>query len=197
MAESSMIVRLWNKVDRKFRESDIDGAVRSLETKLAKEPVDRFKGLVNAEFDNTSTSVLSAINRFIRACDKRFEVKAVYLEMNGFDINPDRWYFDFFGYAADGGDPRKSDWLCDFQPVPFRDVTLKGMEAIQAEFAWYHDNEIYNDKRYTRAYELSVLLVMTKFVALVQSALRSSKLAKPIPVLATAHDFDIIARFTT
>jgi hypothetical protein len=37
-------------------------------------------------------------NRFISSSERGFPVKAVYLEMNGFDLNYDRWYFDYFAY---------------------------------------------------------------------------------------------------
>jgi hypothetical protein len=69
------------------------------------------------------------------------------------------------------------------------------MEKIQKEFQWYHEQEIWEGKKYERAYELLVLLVMAKFVFLIQSALEAGDLVKPIPVLATAHDFDIVGRF--
>jgi hypothetical protein len=191
----SVEIRLWNAVDRRFRKSDIGGAVKFLEERLAKEKVNRFKGLLAKGFTNTPQSILSAIDKFIDGCAKKFAIKAVYLEMNGFDINPDRWYFDSFGYAKYTADPQNVEWLCEWQSPDWPQVTLKGLEAVQKDFEWYHAKEIWNDKKFERAYELAVLLVTCKFVSLVESALAIGTRSKVIPVLATAHDFDIVGRF--
>ena len=191
-----MSTRLWNTVDRRFLASDIDGAIRYLEKHLRNESTERFKGLIGAQFTNKPSVILSGINRFIQSCGQSFTIKAVYLEMNGFDINYNRWYFDFFGYKA-YYEQDDLDWLSDWESEDWRRGTLKGLESIQADFRWYHEQNIWQDKKYEKTYEIAILLVMTKFVALIQSALRAGPLIKPIPVLATAHDFDIIGRFET
>jgi hypothetical protein len=167
-----MEMRLWNAVGRRFRKSDVGGAIKFLEERLAKEKGVRFKSLLGKGFTNTPRSILASINKFIDACSKKFAIKAVYLEMNGFDINPDRWYFDSFGYT--NYDPRDLEWLCYWQSGRhWPQVTLKGLEVVQADFEWYEANEICEDKRFDRAHELAVLLVMCKFVSLIDSALAS------------------------
>jgi len=183
-------------VDRNFRKSDIQGAVESLESSLSKGKIARFKGLAGTQFSNPPSEVLSRINKFIRACGKKFELRAVYLEMNGFDINYGRWFFDFFGYDQYGADPDDLEWLSDWQSEPFPDVTLEGLEKQQKEFKWYHENEMWKDKTFEASYDIAVLLVMARFASLIEEALQSGKLAKAVPVVATAHDFDIVARFT-
>jgi hypothetical protein len=187
--------RLWNAVACRFRKLDINGAIKFLEERLAKEKVARFKGLLGNRFTNAPGRVLSEINKFIDECSGKFSIKAVYLEMNGFDINPNRWYFDSFGYAKYETDPNNLEWLCKWQSPEWRQVTLKGLEAVQADFKWYHAEEIWENKKFDRAYELAVLLVMCKYVSLIESALAAGTRSKPIPVLATAHDFDILGRF--
>jgi hypothetical protein len=190
-----MEMKLWKAVDRCFGKSDVGGAIDFLEERLAKEQVARFKGLLGKGFSNSPRSILSAINKFINACSKQFALKAVYLEMNGFDINPDRWYFDSFGYATYGADPQDLEWLCEWQSPAWPQVTLKGFAPVQKDFEWYHANEVWEDKKYERAYDLAVLLVMCKYVSLIELALAAGPRSKPIPVLATAHDFDVLGRF--
>jgi hypothetical protein len=190
-----MDIKLWNAVDRRFRKSDIGGAIEFLEERLAKETIGRFKGLLGNGFTNAPQGILLAINKFIDGCAKEFALKAVYLEMNGFDINPDRWYFDSFGYSKYGADPQNVEWLCEWESPDWPQLTLTGFESVQADFEWYHAKEIWQDKKFERAYNLAVLLVMCKFVSLIESALAAGKRSKPIPVLATAHDFDIVGRF--
>jgi hypothetical protein len=188
---------VWQMVDRKFRESQIVSAIQSLEAMLAKEPTTRFKGLLGAHFTNPPSFILAAINEFIRSCQERFDVKAAYLEMNGFDINYDRWYFDFFGYSEYGANPDNVEWLCYWQSENWPSVTLTGLEPIQRDFQWYDEMEIWRGQDYKKTTDLAHLLVMAKFVDLIETALQSGERAKPIPILATAHDFDIVGRFTS
>src|SRR5262249_8578138 len=177
------------------RKSDVSGAVAFLEERLANERTARFKGLLGNGFTNRPKSILAAINNFMDACSSHFSIKAVYLEMNGFDINWDRWYFDSFGYTKYGADPKDLEWLCYWQSPLWRQVTLKGLEPVQADFQWYDLKHMWKDKKLKRVHELAVLLVMCKFVSLIQLALAAGQRARPIPVLATAHEFDILGRF--
>ena len=74
-------------------------------------------------------------------------------------------------------------WLCEWQSPNWPQFTLKGLEAVQKDFDWYHAKEVWNDKKFERAYDLAVLLVMCKYVSLIESALAVGTRAKPIPVL--------------
>jgi hypothetical protein len=148
--------------------------------------------LLGARFTNLPTAILTDINKFIAACEARFDLRAVYLEMNGFDINYDRWYFDFFGYAELPDDDEHLDWLSDWQSEHWPEVTLTGLEIAQNEFKVYDKKRLWKNKDLERSKEIAVLLVMTRFVMLVESAVRSGPLAKDITLLATAHDFDIV-----
>jgi hypothetical protein len=185
---------LWGKIDDYFKRSDIDGAVQFLENLLEREPASQFKGLLGGPFSNPPGAILDAVNQFIETCQKQFDLKAVYLEMNGFDINYDRWYFDFFGYSEGPDEEDDFDWLSHWQSKPWPQTTLEGLESVQKDFEWYDKNKIWETKEYEKPRELAVLLVMAKFVALIQAAIGAGPLAKPILVLATAHDFDIIGR---
>jgi hypothetical protein len=182
-------------VARKFRESDFAGAIAKVEALLAKAPDDHFKGLIGAKFTNKSAKVLAEINGFIRKCQRQFDLQAVYLEMNGFSLNNKRWFFDLFGYTTYVAKPSAVSWLADWQSEDCPAVELTGLEKVQKDFAWYHDNEQWKDKQLKKQHELAESLVLAKFAALIDAALKSGKLAKPIPVLATAHDFDTVARF--
>lgn len=59
----------------------------------------------------------------------------------------------------------------------------------------YRENQAYEKESDREVEEIAVFLVMVRFVELVQAAVAAGKLARPVPVLATAHDFDILARF--
>ncbi len=114
--------------------------------------------------------------------------------MNGFDINYDRWYFDSFGYSEYVADPDDLEWLCDWRSPDWTQFTLTGLEPTQDDFRWYVEKEIWQNGTHKTAKELAVLLVMVRFVQLIQSALAAGPLVLDVPVLATAHDFDMVGR---
>lgn len=185
---------LWDAINAKIRTTDIAGAVEHLEYLLAQEKHPHFIELIGADFSNSASDILSEINAFIKDCQSRFELKAVYLEMNGFDINPDCWYFDLFGYDDYSDIQTDSDWLCDWSSTDWPKVVLHGLESVQTAFEEYHRNELWKDDVFERPYEIAELLVLCKFMALVESALKGVR-EKDIPIIATAHDFDIFAQF--
>ena len=94
----SMNTELWQSINSMIRDSKIDVAIRYLKSKLESCVSPRFKTLIGADFTNSPFDIAVEITRFIRAWNKHFSLEAVYLEMHGFDINQDRWFFDFFGY---------------------------------------------------------------------------------------------------
>ena len=190
-----MNTEMYLKVDKYFKGNDIKGAVSELETMLSNQPGERFKYLIGNKFTNTPDSIVSSINQFTEFCDKTFDIKAIYLEMNGFDINFDRWYFDSFGYKECNIVEDDFEWLCDWESEKWNGITLTGFESVQKDFEWYQKNRIWKQKDQKEPYDLAVLLVMSKFVQLVESAILTGKLKKKIPVLATAHEFETIGIF--
>lgn len=179
-------------IDAHLRASDIDGAIVLLEKRLADLQSTRFNSLIGKQFTNSPSAILASINDFIEKAD--CDIQAVYLEMNGFDNNYDRWYFNLFSYEYSEDDPDDLDWLSDWHSVS-DDIVLTGLEAVQADFAWYAEEHDQNDESFDEVFEIATHLVMAKFVALVQAAVASGELVKPIPILSTAHDYDVIGRF--
>jgi hypothetical protein len=180
-----------------MRTGRIKDAVQYLERGLNNCTSARFRELVSGNFSNDPTDIAKEIGRFIHECEKSFPVGAVYLEMNGFDINPDRWYFDFFGYRNYVEDPEDLGWLSDWDSREWPDTTLTGLKNVQSDFAWYtgHETQGYKDHDAQEAAGFAELLVMCKFSGLVEEAVKTGLIKKHVPILATAHDFDIVPRF--
>jgi hypothetical protein len=187
----------WQVVHDSIRAGDIASAITALEGFIAKQDANKFSCLLTDSFSNSPGAVLDMLNSFIEANDERFDVKAVYLEMNGFGINYDEWFFSPFAYDSYSSKSDVTDWLGDWQSPEEIQVTLIGMESSQRAFAWYHEEEIWRSQRdFKPIYDASELLIVAKFMAFVESAIKSGKLVKPIPLLATAHDFyKSVARF--
>jgi hypothetical protein len=187
----------WQVVHDSIGAGDLAGAITALEAFLAKQDANKFSCLLSESFSNSPAAVLDKLNRFIEANNERFDVQAIYLEMNGFDINYDEWFFSPFAYDNYPSKTDDTGWLGDWQSPEEIQIRLLGMESSQQAFAWYHEEKIWQSQRDFRpTYEASQLLIVAKFMAFVESVIKSGKLAKPIPVLATAHDhYESLARF--
>ena len=190
-----MDTRLYERVSDHFARGRFAAAIEELEDRLRETGVDSFRTLLGARFTNPPSQILAQANAFIASCGSAPPPRALYLEMNGFYINPDRWFFNFFGYEKDGTlDGDDEDWLADWQ-FESPEITLTGMETVQQDYERYGQRTDGRDERTERAEEVASLLVVSRFVQLVGQATRSGPLAAEIPLVATAHDFDILGVF--
>jgi hypothetical protein len=186
----------WEAVHEYLKDNKVSDAISQLEEFISTHNAQKFACVVGASFLNSPISVLAEINRFIEANEKQFDVKAVYAEMNGFDINYDRWFFDLFAYSNYSPNFDDAEWLCDWQSAHWPEIELTGMASVQEAFAWYHEQRIWKSQpEFKPIYEAAMLLVMVKFTSFIGTALGAGSLAKPIPILATAHEFESIVHY--
>ena len=188
---------LWDKTDTYIMKGQIDAAKKELEAGLASVNTSRFKSLIDSEFTNSKSLIADEINKFVAACEDNFEVKAIYLEMNGFDINPDKWFFDFFAFDVYVEDEEDFDWLSDWKSENWPSNTLTGLEGVQKDYDWFSNQNGHLDPLANEASEYASLLVMVKFAWLINNVIKTGKILKHCPILATAHDVEIIPRFFT
>ena len=73
-------------------------------------------------------------DQFFLTQEQRSKIAAAYTEMNGLDINPDRWYCDLFAYDSYGGHD-DHDWLCNAPSERSEEYVIKGLEPLQAVYA--------------------------------------------------------------
>ncbi len=184
--ETAVEMWLWHEVAKRIQNPNEAGSFIGHWMERCKDRT--FNGLITADFSNPASQIQDSVAAFCNACRKTFDLKAIYLEMNGFDINPDRWYFDFFGYDSIHEDD--IDWLCNWQSAYYPGVTLTGLEATQALYASYMEKEFYVDKEKKENERLANLMVMAKFCKLIDESLDVDLLK--VHVYATAHEFDII-----
>jgi len=183
-----MNVEIWNEVDKRIQNPDeacdfIIELMKGCEDKT-------FNSLIELDFTNSRDQIQNSISTFYSECNKLFDVKAIYLEMNGFDINPNRWFFDFFGYANLPQDGDSLDWLAYWQSPDYPSMTLSGLESIQSLYFNYVTKKLYKDDDKKFNEELATLLVMAKFCKLIAESTNDMNLG--VDIYATAHDFDII-----
>ena len=142
---------------------------------------------LDLKISNDPKDAARHFDKFFKAESKRITLAAAYTEMNGFDINPDRWYCDLFGYSRDGGQD-DIEWLSSEESKRFPEYQINGLERLQSVYANDPSAE-YREARY-----MCSLLVVVKFQRLMEAAVRPMKELR-FPLYVTAHDFDFIARF--
>jgi hypothetical protein len=124
----------------------------------------------------------------------KLKLAAIYLEMNGFAVNPKQWHCDVFGYKK-AGDIWELDWLSKWDVEREECFILRGMESLQKVYA----EQFFDDKQplgVKMAEEIARHLVTARFMELVAAAHKTAKRRSPalkgLPVLATAHDWDTV-----
>ena len=169
-----------------LRAGDTAKSERTVSERLAALPHSPFHVAIELSITNRPADIAAHFDGFFRQEARRFKVGAAYTEMNGFDINPDRWYFDVFAFSEYGGHD-DYDWLADWQSEPYDDMTITGLERLQAVYA----SAAILDKRFKDAAYVAGLLVVTRFQDLIRTAAPHMRELR-FPLLATAHDYDFI-----
>jgi hypothetical protein len=133
--------------------------------------------------------VAAALDAFVATARKETKPTALYAELNGFTINPDLWFFDFYAFCLDADEREGSDWLGDFYAASDEHIALTGMERLQAVYA---DKDMGSYRSaHPDAALLAEALVIVRFQRLLQEALASSK--TKLPFYASAHDqYDLL-----
>jgi hypothetical protein len=119
---------------------------------------------------------------------------AVYLEMNGFAINPQEWHCNIFGYKT-AGSLWKLEWLASWDAERAERFVLDGMEPVQEAYA-----ELFRGEEQPLSVELAEEvaehLVTARFMELVAASHAAAKLLfdglRGFRVLASAHDWDTV-----
>lgn len=141
------------------------------------------------------------IAQFYQGVTRNGPIGAMYFEMNGFTINPDRWYFNGFAYEKGGTIwdlTWDTEWLNPWD-AETDEFTLTGMELVQDAFRDYYCD----DKQplgIRLAGEITEHLVVARFNQLIGAAHRAAKESCHglfgLPVLSTAHDWDRLSPST-
>jgi hypothetical protein len=152
------------------------------------EPFNPFHKVLRQNFSIETKTIAYHFDQYFCVTSEQLQINAIYAEMNGFQINPDGWFFNIFAYKHYSG-MSCLDWLSrpDFEPS--YSICLYGMEELQTVYKReYHNPQI---SRYSK--ELCDLLVLCKFQDLIRRSSREMKMVH-VPILATAHDYDCVVR---
>lgn len=183
---SDIFFKLQKQLTPVLRAGDTARCERTVAERLAALPRSPFHIALDLSITNPPTEIAAHFDGFFRQESSRLKIGAAYTEMNGFDINPERWFFDVFAFAEYGGH-NEYDWLADWQSESYDDMTITGLEQLQRVYA----STAFRDKRFKDASYVTGLLVVTKFQDLIRRATSHMRELR-FPLLATAHDYDFI-----
>ncbi len=149
-----------------------------------------------SEFDKSTRQILKKKQGFIKnlfGSGNEIKPAAYYCEMNGFTINPDRWYIDLFSF--ENYSLTDWEWLSDFYDSTANDLTITGFEDIQKVFEDVHENNRFEEPNIDKAYGVCELLIILRLQELFREAYKPNKDGwRNIPMFVTAHDYDLIYR---
>jgi hypothetical protein len=172
-----------------IRAGDFESCEKVVLAQMQSLPRSPFDIAATLAISNDPSDAARPFDRFFRAEVQRFKVAAAYTEMNGFDINTDHWYCDLFAYYSYGGHD-DYEWLCNPPSLRSQEYVIKGLETLQAIYA----SDAFKADSFRESAEMCTLLVLIKFQRFIKRAAVQMTELK-FPLLATAHDFDLIAEF--
>ncbi len=185
--------------DRMVPDGKLSQCIEYLEDGLRSLKRTPYHRVLGKGFEGCTNDLAEWINGFYQsAIAAKIRFKAVYLEMNGFAVNPSQWHCDIFGYKK-AGDLLDLDWLAASDARRATCFVLNGMESVQKAFA-----DLFLDERQPLgvklAGEITEHLVTARFMQLVAAAHKVAKRRHPalkgVSIFSTAHDWDTAHRST-
>lgn len=172
----------------------------SLESALAESGSSPFAAAADFRFTNSADEVREWLGRCAAMLTDQYGAyKSLYSEINGFDINYDRWFAslmaaeEFIPADAEAEDWAEAEWILHYR----EDLTLTGSDEMQNAFRWRHselrDQKL--DAAAAREEALAQWLVWARWL----DVLHQAWTVGPIPgvgvaLTATAHGFETLIR---
>jgi len=176
-------------------DNKLEQAIELAEKKLSELPTTDFHKIIGKDLKPLIENLISYITDFYSQSKNKFEVKAIYSEMNGFTINYDLWFIDLFAYS-ELGTLNDLDWLSEFECVHDKSMTITGFEDLQSVYEGYMENEKWRDKELEKACEVCELLIILRLQELFKdakvTAIQRNLEWIHIPLFVTAHDYEMI-----
>lgn len=194
-----------DKINPYLSKLDFEKALTIAETELRRLPITDFHDVLNKSLIDQTDDLVSWIDNFYNMASAENKVKAMYFEMNEFDINTSLWFIDGFAFSTDGGlDVDDMDWLSDYDTDSQTETgtvfIIKGYEKLQQAFnsiegkkqngAW--SNEMQDARDWCEQ------IVIIRFMELMASAHKKAKEQNlkwgKIPLYCTEHSYDFVIK---
>jgi hypothetical protein len=177
-----------------IRAGQIEEAIRQTEAALSQLPQTDFHQVIGKDLLHLEPSLKKLLNNFYEVTTKEEElnIKAIYVEMNSFTTQYERWFLHLLAYDSPHG-LGNLDWLADFNAESEKSITITGYEALQKANESYMESEGYRIDHLRQACELHEYLVVLRMQELVKHAVSTEKGTAAwasLPIFAAAHDYE-------
>jgi hypothetical protein len=187
------------QINSDLKTLDFVKALQTSEKELGKLPETEFHEIIGKSLTNQADDLSAWVEDFYNKASNNVDIKALYFEMNEFDINTELWYIDSFAYRIDGGlDLNDMEWLSDFDTDSQKETetvfAIQGYEKLQSAFKTVElSNDILQDAR-----DWSEQIIIARFMELMRAAHLSAKANNlewaAIPIYFTEHSYDFILK---
>jgi hypothetical protein len=166
-------------------------AINWCETELKKSSNPSDELFIDRNLDHLIIPLKNWVDKFYNRVSKNIIIEAMYSEVNGFTINPDLWFADLFAYDNYQG-ITDMDWLADWEEenVTMQDsFVITGLEDLQKVYEQDGEGSLISSF-------LIILLFQDLFKKAVDKARQENLPWANIPIIVTAHDWELIYQTT-
>ncbi len=190
---------LEDKLQKLIRVDKLEEAIHIVEKELSKYQETDFPKIIGKSLLHQVEELGKYLESFICQLKSRLFLKSVYGEMNGFSVNYELWFVDYFGFEHFGG-MDDLDWLAEFknENVSINSFQIKGFEEIQTIYQMHHENEMYKFDEHKKAADICDYVVILRLQQLHRKAINKGKAENKVwanmPILIAAHDYELVYR---
>ena len=194
-----MDFELEEALQKLLQQDQLEEAIQKIEKALSKYSNTDFPKIIGKDLLHQIDALENYLESFVAKLEKRISLKSIYAEMNGFSINYDLWFVDFFGFDFIGK-MDDLDWLADWEDENASLISFKieGFEELQEIYKIYHEQEMYENDEHEEAADICDYAVILRLQQLFRETFNKGKTANKkwaeIPLLVTAHDYELIYR---
>lgn len=178
---------------------DFESAIAIGEIELQKIPNTEFHSVIGKSLTEQAETLATWVDNFFNIASEKIDIKALYFEMNEFDINTDTWYINSFAFSRNGGlDLEDMEWLCDFETDSESETEsifeIEGLQKLQNAFETI---ELDTDNL-QNARDWCEQIIIARFMELMRTAhltatQKDYSWAK-IPIYFTEHSYDFVVK---
>lgn len=187
------------RINPSLEKLEFEKAIAIGESALKRIPETPFHAILDKSLLAQAAEVSEWVEEFFNSFNKNANIKALYFELNEFDINTDVWYIEAFAYTKDGGlNILDMEWLTQYERTEIgADDSLfqiDGLEQLQQAF----ETVELSDYALQNARDWCEQLVLARFMELMRAAHlnaaeRDYEWAN-CPIYFTEHSYDFIVR---
>jgi hypothetical protein len=182
------------QIESLIQAGKIEEAIQETEAKLSQLPQTDFHQVIGKGLLHLQPVLVKFLNDYYESveADEQLDIKAIYVEMNSFSTQYDRWFIELFSYDSQHSKDNL-DWLKDFSGESEKSMTITGYESLQEANQRYMQSEGYRDNDIRQACELHEHLVILRLQELVKQTIAANKgkaAWASVPVFVSAHDFE-------